>query len=204
MADNEGTKVSDHKIIKASTGKLFWAGLRNRIRTKRLIMSNLKSKLAEECKTRTRAYFSALPPKPPLSEKAQKAVQIIRDSNAFGCKTSHVSALVSALLGEEIGYAVGAMAVPQPKSGVLIVFLSHRISPGNWVPSLCIGEDGKKALFINNIEDKTVGSGLGSEQIATARQATDEEIDAYFTAMNSVSLRTTLKSDFGFETATKD
>lgn len=204
MADNEGTKVSNYEVTKAGVGKLFWAGLRNRIRTKRLIMSNLKSKLAQECKIRTEAYFNALPPKPQLSEKAQKAVQIIKDSNAFGCKTSHVSALVSALLGEEIGYAVGAVTVPHPTSGVLIFFLSSRISPGNWVPCLCVGQDDGKALFINNIEDKREGSGLGVEQIATARQATGREIDDYFTAMNSVSLRTTLKSDFGFETATKD
>lgn len=94
---------------------------------------------------------------------------------------------------------------PQPASGVLIFFLSSRISPGKWVPTICVGNDGSgNANFINNIEDKTSGSSLGTDQVNAARQATDEEIDQYFAAMNAISLRAVLNSDFGFDVASKD
>lgn len=163
-------------------------------------MNELRTKLANECKTRTKAYFDSLPPLPDLSTKNKGIATCVKTGN-FGCEstTKSVVALVSQIIGEDISPYVYAPARTHPTPGVIITFLSSRIAPGKWIPSLCADLDGKQALFVTNYEDKEAPSSLSDEQVNAAMPPTDEQIDEYFEKMSIVNLRTIIGCPFGLD-----
>jgi len=155
-------------------------------------LQDLRILFATESKKATAAYFQQRnAPEIVISEKAKAAAKIIREGK-FGCNTAAVTALVSTIIGENLEplmYAVRVALEP----GVIIVFQSTRVAPGQWIPELVINREGGD---LNNLEAGPSGR-AGTDQIKNAKQPSDQEIDAFFEKMSVHNLRLVLGSEFG-------
>lgn len=187
-----------HNILRRSFNYLVI-----RLKTAPHVMSlnTVKTDLAAESKKRTAAYFERVnPPLPEVSAKGRAAAKAISSSN-FGCAMSDVAALVSLLIGEDITRLVKPPKRPEPPAGVIIVFLSERIAPDQWIPELSIGksdENDSSCKYVNNYEEGAT-TGLNESQLNGSRKPTDAEIDAFFDKMPVGSLRLVLASQFGVD-----
>ena len=159
-------------------------------------IQDLRTTLTAESKKRTAAYFDNLPPvASDRSEKAKALAQAIIDGK-FGCATDGVVRLVSLLLGEDVAPLVKPRDRPQPGLGVIIVFLSSNVAPGQWVPTLKVKPETHG--FLHNIKDGDFFA-LNGEQFNAARRPTDGEINVFFNKMSLANLRAVVSSGFGLD-----
>lgn len=176
----------------------LWRALSARISIKLKIpitmsTQELRTAFATECKKRTAAYFEQCwPPEVQASDKARTAAKNILEGN-FGCATKGVTALVSTILGENLEPLVYPPKKPALSPGIMFVFLSGRIAHGKWIPGLVINKDGN---HLNSFEEMASGS-AGEEQLAKARQPSEQDIDDFFAQMSLNKLRLVLRSEFG-------